>query len=689
MQDIEATAPRVLLNWPAPPDYIPPPRLSDRQVTLCPKGRAKGFGLGFVDLSGELVECPGGDYDLYDFVQQSEQIADKEFDLVVVWTSSFDQISPLNTKKFGCPTLLLAGDTHHWKFPVNHLLAYWATEGFDYVATAYNRQHLHWFAAAGVENLAWLPLLSMHTVTHEWVEARENQVVFIGQQGSRHPRRSRLVQAIQKADLPILIRVANRQEAAKWFANSLISFNCSQNGDLNLRNLEVISAGGFLLTDQLSFASGLNELLVPGTYCDTYNCEKELLEKIRYYLDHPQEAIDIARRAYHTFDQHWHPRHRIQNLLGWVFGGELPEPFCYSPGSDVRYFVSTASSAWVDTRLGIYEPIQELHRVQERLRVLVSRGCPEVIAADLLDLPRLELYVEEGFEDPCALLQQKGVPERTHALRGEPGSWPEFEAVVCTAEDLQRLGQPLKANFAFVLGEDAQLLFANARNITETFLIDLVQEGSSTPSAWLRGYEGLEYEGTAARLSRIYQPTASILSEVKVVVDVRAGVGLTSACFRTFHPEAAIHCFEVDPLALHLLRQNILSLGNCFVHPVGLAGQDSCRTHRLWPEDPQVEWGVEQVLPFREAKAALKELGLESIDVLRVATGGNEVEVLANLQPQLGDIKVIYVEFTSEQDRKRIDQMLDPSHLLWQGEIMASRRGALCYVSRSHSFDKK
>lgn len=77
----------------------------------------------------------------------------------------------------------------------------------------------------------------------------------------------------------------------------------------------MISAGGFLLTDQLSFASGLDELLALGTYCDTYNSEAELLEKVRYYLDHPQEAIQIARRAYHTFDQHWHPRHRIQNLL--------------------------------------------------------------------------------------------------------------------------------------------------------------------------------------------------------------------------------------------------------------------------------------------------------------------------------------------------------------------------------------
>lgn len=682
MQDIKANAPRILLNWPTPPDYIPPPQLSDRQVSLCPKRRARGFGLNFVNLSKELVECPEGDYDLYDFVQQSEQITNKEFDLVIVWTSSFDQSNPLNTRKFKCPTLLLAGDTHHWKLPINHLLAYWATEGFDYVATAYNFQHLHWFAAAGAENLAWLPLISMRTVTHDWVEDRENQVVFIGQQGSRHPRRCRLVQAIKNADLPILIKTANRQEAAKWFAHSLISFNCSQNGDLNLRNLEVISAGGFLLTDQLSFASGLDELLAPGTYCDTYNSEAQLLEKIRYYLDHPQEAIQIARRAYHTFDQHWHPRHRIQNLLDWVFGGELPEPFRYSPRSDVRYFVSTASSAWIDTRLGIYEPIQELHRVQERLRVFVGRGCPGVIAADLLDLPRLELYVEEGFGDPCGLLQQKGVSERVHEVRGEPSSWPSFDAVVCTAQDLQRLGRPVRANFAFVLAEDHQLLLANASKLTEAAVLTGFDFGKLRLSVRLYP-DTVFYERTYLNFP------VFLSSQVQTVIDIGAGVGLGSVCFRGFCPEAAIHCFEVDPLALHLLQQNALGLGNCFVHPVGLAGQNSCRTCRLWPEDPQAEWGVEQVLPFREARAALKELGLEPIDVLRVATGGEEVEVLTSLQEQLKDIKVIYVEFTSEQDRKQIDQMLDPTHLLWQGEIIAGQKGALCYINRFHLFDKK
>ncbi|MFT0786820.1 glycosyl transferase family 1, partial [Synechococcus sp. H55.10] len=73
----------------------------------------------------------------------------------------------------------------------------------------------------------------------------------------------------------------------------------------------------------------------------------------------------------------------------------------------------------------------------------------------------------------------------------------------------------------------------------------------------------------------------------------------------------------------------------------------------------------------------------ERIDVLRVAAGGQGVEVLASLEPWLKDVKVIYVEFGSEQARKQIDQMLDPSHMIWQGEIIAGQRGSLCYLRRA------
>ncbi|MFS8839518.1 glycosyl transferase family 1, partial [Synechococcus sp. R6-5] len=188
------------------------------------------------------------------------------------------------------------------------------------------------------------------------------------------------------------------------------------------------------------------------------------------------------------------------------------------------------------------------------------------------------------------------MPERIHEVRGEPASWPSFDAVVCTAEDLQRLGRPVRANFAFVLAEDHQLLLANASKLMEAVLTGF-DFGKLRFSVKLYP-DTVFYERTYLNFP------VFLSSQVQTVIDIGAGVGLGSVCFRGFCPEAAIHCFEVDPLALHLLQQNALGLGNCFVHPVGLAGQNSCRTCRLWPEDPQAKWGVEQPLPFREARAA-------------------------------------------------------------------------------------
>ncbi|MGY4560302.1 hypothetical protein ACVWWC_000620 [Thermostichus sp. MS-CIW-32] len=175
-----------------------------------------------------------------------------------------------------------------------------------------------------------------------------------------------------------------------------------------------------------------------------------------------------------------------------------------------------------------------------------------MIAADLLDLPRLELYVEEEFGDPCALLQQKGVPERIHEVRGEPASWPSFDAVVCTAEDLQRLGRSVRANFAFVLAEDHQLLLANASKLMEAVLTGF-DFGKLRFSVKLYP-DTVFYERTYLNFP------VFLSSQVQTVIDIGAGVGLGSVCFRGFCPEAAIHCFEVDPLALHLLQQNALCI---------------------------------------------------------------------------------------------------------------------------------
>ena len=466
----EALQPRVLLVWQNAVDYLTFPVFSNKQVTLCPGWAAKGCGFNFYSIPQGLVECPLGDYDLYEFVHRSNQIEDKEFDLVVVNSSIFDSCKPFNTKKFGCPTVLLAGDTH-WGFPlyghriapINYLLNYCSQENFDYVVTTYNRQHLHWFVSAGIQNAAWLPLMNMYVVTHEWVETRENRIAFFGHIGSFHPRRSFLINALREAGLPLIAKSGTREEGAHLFAHSLISFNCSLNGDINLRNLEIISAGGFLLTDRLSFASGFDEYLVPGLYCDTYNSYSELVEKIKFYLENPESAIEIAKRAYEKFFTDWHPKYRMADLMNWIFNGELPD--FYAAKSDPRFLISTSSRDLINTRLAIYESAQELHRLQEQPKVLVGRNCPPVIVADLLDLQRLDLYVEPGF--PLSDLPSDGkILSRLHVANINSYVKEKWDLLIVKTDDqLTKFGFVFSSRFVFILGSENQIAFSNTKDL--------------------------------------------------------------------------------------------------------------------------------------------------------------------------------------------------------------------------------
>lgn len=65
---------------------------------------------------------------------------------------------------------------------------------------------------------------------------------------------------------------------------------CLETG-LNLRHFEVTAAGGFLLT---YWTPELPTMFEVGRECETFRNERELLEKVRYYLAHPRERRDIA-----------------------------------------------------------------------------------------------------------------------------------------------------------------------------------------------------------------------------------------------------------------------------------------------------------------------------------------------------------------------------------------------------------
>lgn len=81
---------------------------------------------------------------------------------------------------------------------------------------------------------------------------------------------------------------------------------------LNMRHFEITAAGGFLLCYQHPELANHFEI---GKECAVFCNEQDLLEKIRYYLQHQDERIEIARAGQkRTLNENLYS-HRLETLL--------------------------------------------------------------------------------------------------------------------------------------------------------------------------------------------------------------------------------------------------------------------------------------------------------------------------------------------------------------------------------------
>ena len=97
----------------------------------------------------------------------------------------------------------------------------------------------------------------------------------------------------------------------------------------NMRIFEAVGSGCFLLTEHFE---GIRKFFEPGEEIETYRSEEELIEKIRYYLDHPEEIeqitqkgqerchiehdmIDRAREFDRIIRTHWQKKAEIEELI--------------------------------------------------------------------------------------------------------------------------------------------------------------------------------------------------------------------------------------------------------------------------------------------------------------------------------------------------------------------------------------
>ncbi|MEM9770389.1 MAG: glycosyltransferase [Cyanobacteria bacterium P01_D01_bin.73] len=255
-------------------------------------------------------------------------------DLIVIKADATQRAWPLNLRSQSAPKVLIVGDTHHLQRPIQSLLGYVEKEQFDVIVSEHDRHHLHYFAEAGHPRAIWLPGFATNPHRRPPQEAYQYPLVFIGSAGQFHPYRRHLLEQIKQQGFPLFHTQAPQTQAADLYNQSLISLNISLNGDLNLRVFEVLAAGGFLLTDRLTPESGLPMLFEDGRHLVTFDSEADLYDKLRYYLNHPQEAKAIARAGYEHYWQNYSPELHTQRLFDYLNTGEIESK--YLATADVR-----------------------------------------------------------------------------------------------------------------------------------------------------------------------------------------------------------------------------------------------------------------------------------------------------------------------------------------------------------------
>ncbi len=162
-----------------------------------------------------------------------------------------------------------------------------------------------------------------------------------------------------------------------------------------------------------------------------------------------------------------------------------------------------------------------------------------------------------------------------------------------------------------------------------------------------------------------------------VFLDAGANVGVFAIYAKTLNPDNIVHCFEPAPLALDLLRKNVKGLPGIYVHPLGLSNADAEAVMNVHPyntgensvmfkfknEDKNTVINDTVNVQLRDAAKHIDKMGLKHVDVLKIDTEGCEVIILESLERKLDIIDYIMLEYHSEKDRRRIDDILKDFHV--------------------------
>lgn len=242
-----------------------------------------------------------------------EKIPSNGYDLYLNIDDSFRYILPPDLR----PSAWWAIDTH-----LQYSWDLFKAHNFDFVFVAQKdgAEHLR---KDGISSAFWLPLACDPEIHTKYFLPKKYDVCFVG---NIFPGiREELLGIIRNEFPEHFIGNAYFDEMAEIYSQSKVLFNRSLKNDINMRVFEAMSCGSMLITNNL-IENGQKEMFENGVHLVTYNDEIDMVEKIKYYIEHEDERERIASNGMDLVQKNHTYLLRMKNLLEICFKALSSKP---------------------------------------------------------------------------------------------------------------------------------------------------------------------------------------------------------------------------------------------------------------------------------------------------------------------------------------------------------------------------
>jgi tetratricopeptide (TPR) repeat protein len=337
---------------------------------------------------------------------QSRLPDDWEPDWVVWWLPEYLRIMP-GIEECPYPTLLVISDWNVASEPLYRMV-----EAFDVVATdAMGVQRLRSYGAKVPVFQA--PLYGFVPGVHRLLEdcPRDIPVGYVGNTNGLvyRDRMQTLATACQGLGRKQVVVASGvfGEDYVKVLNRCKITLNHSLRGELNMRSFETMACGSLLFCEDTNLESG--QYFRDGEHLVLFN-QDNLVDRLKYYLDRPDELAEIARNGYErvqefTYQKQWT---RLIQKAQEVFR-ERPRPFTLLDQEErdrryADYCYSVFSPTAMSASLQAIEKVSEKYGDDDFFKNLL--GCSQAYLADFSGFGEREDLLRRAVQN---LSQVKGL----------------------------------------------------------------------------------------------------------------------------------------------------------------------------------------------------------------------------------------------------------------------------------------